>query len=501
MPWKTLVLPVIAAVALSTGPLRAGAQTPPPSPVPAAAEVTASPSPMPAFTTTGSGTGQPMSLPDAVTYALTHSSTVTTQIANVTNAQHALALQRGVAWPLVNGQLQSFLSKSANFEGAFAAIGASQQAEVSQNTAQIGINNWNLTSGGFAFLALAAARAQEAQARNTLANTEDQIATSVTNSFYAIAQRQATVLVDLVALNYQTTLLDVTKTKEKAGVAAGVDVLQAQSAQAKSQSQLVADRASVDDASEQLAQQIGAPIQSKFLVPLAIPQPPMPQGSVDTLVAIADVNRPDVSAAHEAVLAAGFTRKGWNVELFPTVSLSANIGNQYSPTGSVAEQQQLDQECAAGVPAACTTVPRGSFGFWSIQAVSTFTLPLVDYNARHSERVNDDAQLATAKTTYEQTRLQAELDVRTSYRAAKTAQAQLDFAGVEATAGTEAARIAELQYKAGVKGIYDVLQAQQSAQSAQNDYVNARVNYVDAVVKLRVSLGTYDARSAVLDLK
>ena len=87
-----------------------------------------------------------MTLTDAVTYALTHSSTVTTQIANVTNAQHALALQRGVAWPLVNGQLQSYLSKSANYEGAFAAIGASQQNEVSQNTAQIGINNWNLTT-------------------------------------------------------------------------------------------------------------------------------------------------------------------------------------------------------------------------------------------------------------------------------------------------------------------------------------------------------------------
>jgi outer membrane protein TolC len=494
MSWKTLVLPVVAAVALSTGPIRAGAATPTPSPVPA---TTAVPAAMPA-----SGASQPMSLSDAVTYALTHSSTVSSQIANVTNAQHALALQRGVAWPLVNGQLQSFLAKSANFEGSFAAIGASQQNQVSQNTVQVGINNWNLTSGGFAFLALAAARAQEAQARNTLANTEDQIATSVTNSFYAIAQRQATVLVDVVALNYQTILLDVSKTKEKAGVAAGVDVLQAQSAQAKSQSQLVADRASVDDASEQLAQQIGAPIQSKFLVPLAIPEPPIPQGSVDSLVAIADVNRPDVSAAHEAVLAAGYTRKGWNVELLPTVNISANIGNQFSPTGAVAEQQSLDQECAAGlIPPPCPTVARGSAGFWSIQAVSTFSLPIVDYNARHSERVNDDAQLASAKTTYEQTRLQAELDVRTSYRAAKTAEAQLSFASVEATAGTEAARIAELQYKAGVKGIYDVLQAQQSAQSAQNDYVNARVNYVDAVVKLRVSLGTYDARSAVLDLK
>ncbi|HTX59972.1 MAG TPA: TolC family protein [Verrucomicrobiae bacterium] len=443
-----------------------------------------------------------MNLDEAVAYALTHSSTVATQIANVTSAEHAMALQAGVAYPLVSAQASSYLQKSANYEGAFAAVGLAQQSAVSQNTVQIGINNWNLTSGGFAFLALAANRAQVEQAKNTLANTEDQIATSVTNSFFGITQRQATVLVDLVALKYETTLLNVAKAKEKAGFAAGVDVLQAKTAQAKSQSQLVADRASVDDASEALAQQIGAPIETKFAVPAVVPEPPMPHGDVVTLVGIADANRPDVAASHEAVLAAGYTRRGWNVELFPQISISAGLGNQFSPTSAVIEQDSIDSSCASYKlpPAQCPVVPRGSFGFWNLQAVSTFSLPLVDYNGRHSERVNDDAQLASAKSTYEQTRLQAELDVRQSYRAAQTAQAQLAFARVESEAGNEAARIAQLQYSAGVKGIYDVLQAEQSAQTAADDLVNARVNYVDAVVKLRVSLGTYDARSAVADL-
>ncbi|MEO7202041.1 MAG: TolC family protein, partial [Candidatus Tumulicola sp.] len=67
--------------------------------------------------------------------------------------------------------------------------------------------------------------------------------------------------------------------------------------------------------------------------------------------------------------------------------------------------------------------------------------------------------------------------------------------------GIESARIAQLQYKAGVKTIYDVLQAQQAAQQAAVDDITARVDYVEAVVKLRVSLGTYDARAAVADLE
>jgi outer membrane protein len=444
----------------------------------------------------------PMTLPDAVAYALDHNATVVAQRASVTQAQHALALQRGVAYPTVNGTLQSFLAKSANYQGAFAALGVAQQDVTSQNTAQVGISNWNLTTGGFSFLALAAARAQEEQAANTLANTEDQIATSTTTSFFSIVQRQAIVLVDQLTLRYQNDLVDVARVKERAGVAAGVDVLQAKTSAAKSESSLVADRASVQDASESLAQQIGAPILTPFATPTSVPQPPMPQGAVDTLVTVAEANRPDVGAAHEAVLAARYTRRGWNVELYPQVAISAAIGNQYSPTSSVISQQQINQECLAGaIPLPCPVVPRGSFGFWSLQAVSTFTLPLVDYNARHSERVNDDAQLASAESTFASTRLQSELDVRQSYRAAQTAKAQVVWANQEAVYGVESARIAQLQYKAGVKTIYDVLQAQQAAQQAVNDAVAARVNYVDAVVKLRVSLGTYDARSAVADLR
>lgn len=445
----------------------------------------------------------PMTLSDAVAYALAHSSTVAQQQAAVTQAQHNLALQRGVAYPTVNGTLQSFLSKSANYQGGYAVIGQSQQNVVSQNTAQVGITNWNLTTGGFAFLAVAAAKAQEAQAQRTLANIEDQIATSVTNSFYGIVQKQAIVIVDQAALHYQNVLVDVAKIKVKAGVAAGVDVLQALTSSAKSESTLVADKAAVEDASQSLAQQIGAPLLTQFALPAQVPQPPMPQSPVDALVAVADVNRPDVAAAHEAVLAATETRKGWNVELFPQISISALIGNQFSPTSVVLAQQSVDQEChlpPSFFPPPCSIIPRGSPGFWSLQAVSTFSLPLVDYNARHSERVNDDEQLASAQSTFEQTRLQAELDVRQSYRAAQTALSQLSWAKQEAAYGTESARIAQLQYKAGVKTIYDVLQAQQSAQQAQDDYVTARVNYVDAIVKLRVSLGTYTANTAVADL-
>ncbi len=448
-----------------------------------------------------------MTLQDAISFALDHSSTVAQQYAAARSAEHSLAIARGTAYPTVNGSLQSALGKSANYGGAYAAIGLSQQSVFSQNTAQIG-TSYTLDSGGLAFLQLASARASAAQADETLAGTENQIATTVTNAFYNVVQKQAIVVVDESDLHYQGVLVDAAKAKEHAGMAAGVDVLRAQVNQAKSASTLVGARADVDDAREDLAQTIGAPLDQAFAFPAEIAQPKLPTQTVDALEDIALNTRPDVKAALEGVAAAKYTRKGWDRELFPNVQIGAAIGNQFSPTLAVQEQEEFDEEyleCiefpVPGVPCIHEMAQRGAPGFWSIQATSTFTLPLVDYGQRHAERINDDAQLASAERSLDQARLQAQLDVRQSYRGAQTALAQLSYASDEARLGTESARIAQLQYEHGLIALSDVIQAQQQSVTAQSDFVSARVSYVEAVVKLRVSLGTYTAQTAVADLE
>ena len=433
-----------------------------------------------------------MSLTDAISYALDHNPGVAQKVAALATAQHSLAQARANAFPLVNGQLSNYASKSANYQGAYGIIGGQQQSVYSQNTAQLG-TTYNLTTGGLSFIQLTAARASEAQAREDLANTENQIATNVTNAYYNVMQKQAIVSVDSSDLSYQDVLVRVAKAKERAGVVAGVDVLKAQVAQNKSASTLVAARADVENAREDLAQTIGAPLDQPFAFPNAIQQPPLPKEPVDTLQTIALGARPDVKAASESLAAAQTTRRGWNRELFPTIQIGASLGNQFAPTSA----GQIVGVDANGNP---VTVPRGSPGFWSLYAQSTFTLPFVDYGQRHAERVADDAQVVAAKMLLEQAQTQAELDVRQSYRSAQTALAQLQYAQQEADLGRESARIATLQYQRGVIALADVIQTQQQSVIAQSDLVNARVAYVDAVVKLRVSLGIYDARSAVADL-
>jgi len=188
------------------------------------------------------------------------------------------------------------------------------------------------------------------------------------------------------------------------------------------------------------------------------------------------------------VHSAELTRKGFDRELFPSTQITAGFGNQFSPTNAVFFHTINPN------------ITRGSPGFWQIEAVSTFTLPLLDYGQRHTERANDDAALESARVTLDSTQGQATLDIHQSYRAAQTANAQLGYARDESRLGVEAARIAQLQYQNGLIALSDVSQAEQTSVTAQGDLIDAEVAYVNAVVKLRTSLGIYDAQSAVADL-
>jgi outer membrane protein len=456
--------------------------------------------------------GAPLTLSQSVSYALAHDPGVQQNAAALTLAVNNLAKQKGQTYPTVSGQLESMIQKSSNYN-TFAVIGATPQNVFSQNTAQVISSQYTLNTGGLNFIQLNESKAQVNAADATLQRSQDQIANTVTTAFFNIAQKDALVTIDRSDLGYQKILLENAQAKEHAGVAAGVDVLRAQVSVAKSQSTLLSDESAVKDATESLAQIIGAPLDTAFAVPNDPPRPPLPHGTVDSLVIIAEKARPDVASAAFNVHDAELVRKGWSRELFPQIQLNGSFGNQFSPTTAVLEQEQINMQFAQtnelliseGLPpiplSQRQVVPRGSPGFWQIQALTTFTLPFVDYGERRTEKINDDKQLASARASLANVQGQAALDVHETYRAAQTAIAQEQYANEESRLGIEAARIAQLQYQNGIATLTDVTQAQQTSVTAQGDLVNARVGYVLAVVRLRIAIGIYDAQSAVADLK
>jgi outer membrane protein TolC len=429
-------------------------------------------------------TAAALTLAGAVSYALDHSPAVAKAQAAAAQARYQYVRQRSQALPGVTGTLSNQMSKSANYQGAYSVIGASQAAVFSQNTAQLGTQyTWN---GGLSSLQTAMARQSYDQAQAALRQAQDQVASDVTAAYYTLETKNEAVHLDEGDLQYQTLLVQIAKAKERAGVAAGVDVLSANAQQEKSRYTLEAARADAQNASESLAQLIGAPLETQFAAAQNVAQPPLPSQPLNALIATAIANRPEIASAQEGVQIAHLNLRAADRDLWPQITTAASFGNQYSPTSAA----QL----------ALFGAPPSHYGFWNLGVQTSVSLPFWDWGARRSNHQNLNEQIAAQENALGSARSQAELDVRQQYRAAQTALAQLASAQDETRYALEAARVAKLQYEHGLKTLTDVLAAQQASLSAQTDAFNARVAYADAIVKLRVALGIYDARSAVADL-
>lgn len=426
-----------------------------------------------------------LTLAGAVQFALSHSPTIAKQAAVVSQMESAYVRARSQTLPGVTGQLQNQMSKSANYTGSYASIGAAQSSVFSQNTASLGTSY--LFNGGLSQYLSVSAKQQYEQAQADLRNAEQQLTNNVANGYFALASKNEAVRLDEGDLRYQQTLVDVARAKEHAGVVAGVDVLSAQAAEEKSRYALASARADAQNAAESLAQIIGAPLETTFDVPAKIAQPELPAQPIDALITLAQDHRADIASAQDAVAIAQTSRRSADTDLFPQIQLSAGIGNQFSPTLAV-EQSHFGP------------VHRGSAGYWNIGAFSTISLPLVDWGTRRANHRNLNEQIVAAQANLEAVRTQAEIEVRQSYRDARTALAQLSSAQDETRYASEAARVAQLQYEHGLITLVDVQQRQQNALSAQVDRYNARVAYVNALVKLRVALGLETPEQAVADL-
>ncbi|HEV3155339.1 MAG TPA: TolC family protein [Candidatus Baltobacteraceae bacterium] len=424
-----------------------------------------------------------MTLAQAIDFAMNHNATIAQQRALVSQAQSQYVRQRSQTLPGVLGQLQNQMQKSENYSNYSIIQGASQASVFSQNSVSLGTSY--TFNGGLAFFQTLADKQQLDQAQANLQQTRRQVTDSVSDAYFQLASKDEAVRLDQGDLQYQHVLLTVAQAKERAGVAAGVDVLSARAAEEKSRYTLEAAQADSENSRESLSQTIGAPLETQFDVPAAVPQPPLPGQDLDHLIALAQVNRPEVLSAYDAVQIARTNRRAADTDLYPQIQTFGQIGNQFSPT-TAAQLGALGN--------------RGTPGYWLLGVTSTISLPLVDWGARAANHRNLNDQIAAAQTQLDSTRGQVELDVRQQYRAAETALAQLASAQEESRFAQEAARVAQLQYEHGIITLVDVQQRQQSALSAQTDLYNARVGYVDAVVKLRVATGLFDSRSAVADL-
>ncbi len=447
----------------------------------------------------------------AVRYALAHSPMLLAQRAQIANLDATFQKDRATEYPTLTGELQNQLQRSKNTQGNLAQFGISPQSNFSQNTAQVS-SQYNLYNGT-AQLAAQQARRNLASARQQLRRDEETVTSDVVNAAYALVADRASVALDANDLRYQQLLLGASRANERVGRIAGVDVLRAQVAVSRSQSALVGAQTTEANAREALGVQIGASPRTAFAIADVIPQPPLPPQNTDALISLAQSTRPDALAARFTLEASKLSDAQVDSDLRPTVQAFGSFGSQVSPTSFVSQQQQIDASNAAALanfqaqqqlfPGVAITPPvllgpvnRRQPGFYQFGLTSTFQIPLYDYGQRAANHHAARAQITSSDAAYANQLDFVEADVRANLRTTGSDLTQVGLAAQSAALARESARIAQLQYQNGLVSFTDVTQTEQTALSAENDLVTARVNYVVQSIRLRLALGPVDTASA-----
>jgi len=434
-----------------------------------------------------------LDLRNAVAYALDHSGDIANRRASLANDEAIYAKDHALEYPPVTGLLQNTLTKQSNVSaGSLSQYGIVPVAPIttfSENTAQIG-TQWTAYNGSYNQIVAQRAHRQVETDRDDLRRAQQRLAQDVTTAYFAVSVRREAVQLDAADKAYQEALLDAARNEERVGRAAGVDVLRSQVNALRAQAALTTAQSDEVTARESLAAAIGAPPDQAFAFDDVLPEPVLPVTPLAQLVSAAEASRSDIAGAVAAVANARLTDSSIDTDRFPVLQVNAAFGNQFSPT-----QINATTSLFTGLP--LPAFPRGSPGFWSIGATETLQIGFVEYGSRHAQHRAAHFAIESAQRTLDTTRYSVETDVRQALRGAQTAAANLATAKEASALGTESARIAQLQYKNGLISLSDATQAERDNLSAQNDLVNARVNYIDAVVRLRVSVGTSDPLAIV----
>jgi len=452
--------------------------------------------------------GQPLTLTQTVGYAMSHNATIAVKRTALAQAESNWTRQRATEYPPVVASLQNQMEKQNNYAGPYAQYGIAPIPNFSQNTAQVG-SQWTLYNGSLNQILTQQYRREVESSRADLRQTQTQITAKLVDMFFAIANWQHLYELAQANLIYQQALLSAAQAKEKVGLVAGVDVLRAEAGVEQTQVAVLNAQSNRETAREGLAQAIGATLDTAFAVPSVLPNPPLPTGSTAALVQIAQSNRPEVAAALAGLAIAQLSRSSIDTDLLPQVSVFASFGNQTSPTGFVDQQNQintLNQSCASNPnQVSCIGFPfagvvRGTPGFWDIGATSTLAIPIIDYGTRAAAHRAANAAVESAQLALDSARTAAEEDVLQSLREAQTARESLTYQRKAADLGAEAARISQLQYTNGLISLTDTKAAQGTSLQAQADLFTSQIALINAVVKVRSALGTYDPAATVADL-
>jgi outer membrane protein len=403
-----------------------------------------------------------LTLADMVDFGLRHNSATRIAWANAQAAVATYGSARGAWLPTIDGNLSVGRVKTAATQG---------RSAVTQSvlTPSLTLSYLLFDFGGRSGQVGAARQQALAAALNHNAAIEDVVLQISVAYFQYLATRA---LLDAQRTTLAEAEANVTAAEERrsAGVATIADVLQARTAASQARLTYQSIEGDLQTTRGALAQALGLPANTPYDVDPAAGERPIAAvaDSVDTLIAEAVRNRPDLRSAEAAAQAARERVVAARARLLPSLSVSATAGRTYS-----------------------STLPQGANTY---AATVDLNVPLFAGLSRRYDLRAARFTAEAAQGQIEATRQKVIFTVYSDYYTLQTAGRRVATAEDLLASARQSSEVALGRYKAGVGTVLDLLAAQTALADARAQRVQARLTWSVSLAQLAHDTGLLDAR-------
>jgi outer membrane protein TolC len=254
----------------------------------------------------------------------------------------------------------------------------------------------------------------------------------------------------------------------KAGVSAGIDVLRSQVELQAQQQRLLAVQNDFEKQKLALLRAIGLPTGQAITLSDKIPFSPSPAITLDDALARAFRSRADYQSAQSLLHAAEMAKKAAAGEGLPSLQVNADygvIGNH----------------------------PANSHG--TVTALAALNVPIFQGGKVRADVLQADALVQQRRSQLEDLRGRIELDVRTAFLDLKTAADQVAVAQSSIQLAAQQLAQARDRFAAGVADTIEVVQAQESVATANENFISSVFAHNLAKLSLARALGVAEEAS------
>jgi len=307
-----------------------------------------------------------------------------------------------------------------------------------------------------------AARTEEEVARLTYQDTLDAVTLAVGNAYLQVIAASSRIDAAEAQVKNAQALFDQAQDELQAGTSPRIDVTRTSVQLHNELYNLSLARNDFAIAKLNLSRAIGLPLGQSFEIADQLPYAELDPLSVDDALKTAFRSRSDFQSALSSVKSAQQELSAARGERYPVLAVNGDYGVQGVNFGS-------------------------SHGAFTFQA--GLNVPIFTGGKIKGDVVQAEATLRQRKAQAEDLRGQIDYDVRTSFLNLQAAKEQVTVARQNVDLANENLARSKDRFAAGVTDSVEVVQAQQSLASANNQYINSLYSHNLAKLELARALG------------